>query len=82
MASKPMPHHFTILARGIPVRSGASISNTVEKFFIDYYPSTYLSHIIVRQTSKLRHLIVSQLTQYNFLCASGKIPEYHIYLCK
>ncbi|XP_078177974.1 hyperosmolality-gated Ca2+ permeable channel 2.3-like isoform X2 [Carex rostrata] len=57
MASKPMHHHFTILVRGIPVRSGGSISNTVERFFMDYYPSTYLSHVVVHQTSKLRHLI-------------------------
>ncbi|KAJ3685552.1 hypothetical protein LUZ61_014716 [Rhynchospora tenuis] len=75
MASKPMPHHFTILVRGIPVRGGASISNTVERFFMDYYPSTYLSHVVVRQTSKLRHLINDAENAYRRLTHLKSIPR-------
>lgn len=58
-ASKPQPHHFTILVRGIPRRSIGSFSGSVESFFSDIHSSTYLTHIMVRQTSKLRRLIVS-----------------------
>lgn len=75
MASKPMHNHFTILVRGIPVRSGGSISNTVERFFMDYYPSTYLSHVVVRQTSKLRHLINDAENAYRRLTHLKSVPR-------
>ncbi|KAJ4788170.1 Early-responsive to dehydration stress protein (ERD4) [Rhynchospora pubera] len=75
MTSKPMPHHFTILVRGIPVHGGASISSTVERFFMDYYPSTYLSHVVVRQTSKLRHLINDAENAYRRLTHLKSIPR-------
>ncbi|KAK1306890.1 hypothetical protein QJS10_CPA10g02073 [Acorus calamus] len=54
---KPQPHNFTILVRGIPVAAGSSFSESVESFFMEYHSSTYLSHSVVRQTSKLRGLI-------------------------
>ncbi|KAL8097821.1 CSC1-like protein HYP1 isoform X2 [Apium graveolens] len=56
-SSEPMIHQFTVLVRGIPVSSGISFSESVENFFTLYYPSTYLSHVIVRRTSKLQKLI-------------------------
>ncbi|KAK1273656.1 hypothetical protein QJS04_geneDACA007914 [Acorus gramineus] len=43
--------------RGIPVAAGISFSESVESFFMEYHSSTYLSHSVVRQTSKLRGLI-------------------------
>ncbi|CAB4305365.1 unnamed protein product [Prunus armeniaca] len=55
-SSKPQPHQFTILVRGIPVSSGSSCSETVERFFTEYYPSTYLSHSVVRRTNELQRL--------------------------
>ncbi|CAB4274982.1 unnamed protein product [Prunus armeniaca] len=55
-SSKPQPHQFTILVRGIPVSSGSSCSETVERFFTEYYPSTYLSHAVVRRTNELQRL--------------------------
>ncbi|KAM5581331.1 hypothetical protein ABKV19_010516 [Rosa sericea] len=55
-SSKPQPNQFTVLVRGIPVLSGSSGSETVDKFFTEYYSSTYLSHSVVRRTSKLQHL--------------------------
>ncbi|KAL6287827.1 hypothetical protein ACE6H2_012217 [Prunus campanulata] len=55
-SSKPQPRQFTILVRGIPVSSGSSCSETVETFFTEYYPSTYLSHSVVRRTNKLQRL--------------------------
>ncbi|KAK4367569.1 hypothetical protein RND71_011361 [Anisodus tanguticus] len=56
-SSKPHPHQFTILVRSIPASSGRSYSGTVESFFSEYYPTTYLSHWVVRRASKLQGLI-------------------------
>ncbi|KAM3761761.1 hypothetical protein ACB098_01G292800 [Castanea mollissima] len=56
-SSRPQPHQFTILVRGIPIPSGSTCSETVESFFIENHPSTYLSHSVVRRTSKLQGLI-------------------------
>ncbi|OWM89512.1 hypothetical protein CDL15_Pgr024260 [Punica granatum] len=56
-ASKPQPEQFTILVRSIPVSRGSSVSDSVDKFFREYHPSTYLSHVVVRRTNKLRNLI-------------------------
>ncbi|XP_030469454.2 CSC1-like protein HYP1 isoform X1 [Syzygium oleosum] len=54
---KPLPHDFTVLVRGISTSLGHTVSEDVESFFTEYYPSTYLSHSVVRRTSKLRSLI-------------------------
>lgn len=56
-SSKPQPHQFTILVRGIPLSYGSSYSESVESFFTEYHPSTYLSHYVVHRTRKLRSLI-------------------------
>lgn len=55
-SSKPQPHQFTILVRGIPSLSG-SFSESVESFFTENHPSTYLSHSMIHRTSKIRGLI-------------------------
>nr|CAB3462464.1 unnamed protein product [Digitaria exilis] len=57
MTSKPLPQHFTVLVRAIPVSSGDSVSDAVDKYFREYHPSTYLSHAVVHQTGKLRLLL-------------------------
>ncbi|XP_057447655.1 CSC1-like protein HYP1 [Lotus japonicus] len=56
-SSEPQPHQFTLLVRGIPVPPGSTCSDTVERFFLEYHPSTYLSHSVVRRSSKLQNLI-------------------------
>ncbi|XP_039028859.1 CSC1-like protein HYP1 [Hibiscus syriacus] len=56
-SSKPQSHQFTILVRGIPAPSGSSFSEVVDNFFMEYHPSTYLSHTIVRRTSKIQSLM-------------------------
>ncbi|OWM64559.1 CSC1-like protein HYP1 [Punica granatum] len=56
-ASKPLPHQFTVLVRGIPVSVGDSVSEKVGSFFSEFYPTVYLSHSVVRRTSKLHSLI-------------------------
>ncbi|KAJ1423682.1 Calcium-dependent channel, 7TM region, putative phosphate [Sesbania bispinosa] len=56
-ASKPQPHQFTILVHSIPTSSSSSISDSVESFFKELYPSTYLSHVVVHHTSKIQSLL-------------------------
>lgn len=58
-SSKPQPHQFTLLVRGIPGSSRSSFSEVVESFFKEYHPSTYLSHTVIRRTSKIQELTVS-----------------------
>ncbi|KAK9272214.1 hypothetical protein L1049_002585 [Liquidambar formosana] len=56
-SSRPQPNQFTILVRGIPISSGSSFSESVETFFTEYHPSTYVSHSVIRRTSRLQGLI-------------------------
>ncbi|KAL9352098.1 hypothetical protein Peur_054778 [Populus x canadensis] len=56
-SAKPQPHQFTILVRNIPVSVGSSVSDSVESFFTEYHPTTYLSHTVLRRTSKVQSLI-------------------------
>ncbi|KAL7100942.1 hypothetical protein ACP275_08G026200 [Erythranthe tilingii] len=56
-SSKPRPSQFTILVRSIPASPERSFGESVETFFSEYYPSTYLSHAVVRRTNKLKGLI-------------------------
>ncbi|KAM0951425.1 putative calcium-dependent channel, 7TM region phosphate [Dioscorea sansibarensis] len=66
-ASRPQPHHFTILVRGIPAHDGSSVGDAVENFFTEYHPSTYLSHVVVRRTRKLQDLITDAENLYRRL---------------
>ncbi|KAK7381278.1 hypothetical protein VNO78_33849 [Psophocarpus tetragonolobus] len=56
-SSKPQPHQFTLLVRGIPVPHGSTCHDTVERFFLEYHPSTYLSNSVVHRSSKLQSLV-------------------------
>ncbi|KAG5247401.1 CSC1 protein [Salix suchowensis] len=62
-SSKPQPHQFTILVRSIPSSSGRNFSETVESFFTENHPSTYLSHSVVHRTSKIQNLIKAWLDE-------------------
>lgn len=70
MTSKPLPQHFTVLVRAIPVTNGVSVSDAVDKFFKEYHSSTYLSHTVVHQTGKLRRLLVRFDCFATFYCFS------------
>lgn len=70
-SSKPQPHQFTVVVRSIPVSVGSSISDSIETFFTEYHPSTYLSHIVVRRTNRLRGLIVSIQSDVYYPCSVG-----------
>lgn len=56
--SPPNPSHFTILVRSIPYLVGESYSNSVKKFFTNYYASSYLSHQIVYRCGLVQKLMV------------------------
>ncbi|XP_061366002.1 CSC1-like protein HYP1 [Gastrolobium bilobum] len=66
-SSKPEPHQFTILVRGIPVPPGSNCNDAVERFFMEYHPSIYLSHSVVRRSSKLQILITDAERLYKRL---------------
>ncbi|XP_061362257.1 CSC1-like protein At1g69450 isoform X2 [Gastrolobium bilobum] len=63
-SSKPQPHQFTILVHSIPTSSSCSISDSVESFFQELYPATYLSHVIIRRTNKIRSLLIEAKNLY------------------
>lgn len=58
-SSKPQPNQFTILVRNVPSSDGATVSDTVDRFFRENHSSTYLSHVVIHRTSKLRSVVVS-----------------------
>nr|KYP64693.1 putative membrane protein C2G11.09 [Cajanus cajan] len=66
-SSKPQPHHFSILVRGIPVPLGSTCSDVVGRFFQEYHPSTYHSHAAVRRSSKLQILVTDAERLYKRL---------------
>ncbi|XXG46923.1 hypothetical protein AAC387_Pa02g1651 [Persea americana] len=65
--SKPQPHQFAILVRSIPLSSESSFGDSVERFFMEYHSSTYLSHWVVHRTNKLQGLIKDAEKQYKSL---------------
>ncbi|XP_076902447.1 hyperosmolality-gated Ca2+ permeable channel 2.4-like [Bidens hawaiensis] len=52
-SSKPQPHQFTILVSNIPVSKGISVGTSVDNFFTENHPDTYLSHVVVHRKSKV-----------------------------
>ncbi|XP_034681281.1 CSC1-like protein At1g69450 isoform X2 [Vitis riparia] len=74
-SSKPQPHQFTILVHSIPVSAGSSVGDTVENFFTEYYPSTYLSNVVVRRTNRLRGLITDAKKLYKKLVRLQSEPN-------
>ncbi|CAO2816329.1 unnamed protein product [Amaranthus hypochondriacus] len=77
-ASQPQAHQFTVLVRGIPVPSGSSISENIDNFFRDYHPHTYLSHTIVRRTTKLQQLMEVPAAFVSFKSRYGAAIALHI----
>ncbi|XP_010548636.1 PREDICTED: CSC1-like protein RXW8 isoform X2 [Tarenaya hassleriana] len=55
--SASKPSHFTVLIRGIPFSPGGSYSETVTKFFTNYYASSYLSHQMVYHNGIIQRLL-------------------------
>lgn len=75
-ASKPQAHQFSLLVTSIPVSSGSSVTESVESFFTEYHSATYLSHSVVRQTGKLRRLLVSMEALLFYFIFCGKTADF------
>ncbi|KAK4374363.1 hypothetical protein RND71_005040 [Anisodus tanguticus] len=56
-SSVPHPSYFTVLVRAIPKCEEESYSHTVEKFFSNYYASSYLSHQIIYRSGSIQKLM-------------------------
>ncbi|XP_012067708.1 CSC1-like protein At1g69450 isoform X2 [Jatropha curcas] len=78
-SSKPQPHQFTILVRSIPVSFGSGVSESVESFFKEFHPTTYLSHVVVHRTNKLRSLIHESKKLYKSLLHLQSGPSHQKY---
>ncbi|WCJ22186.1 Early-responsive to dehydration stress protein (ERD4) [Euphorbia peplus] len=79
LSSKPQPHQFTILVRGIPVSAGSTVSESVESFFSEYHSTTYLSHMVIRRTNKLWSLINESKKLYSTLLQLQSEPSQQTY---
>ncbi|GAV58004.1 DUF221 domain-containing protein/RSN1_TM domain-containing protein [Cephalotus follicularis] len=55
--SAPNPSHFTVLVRSIPWSQEESYSETVKKFFTNYYASSYMSHQMVYRSGTVQKLM-------------------------
>ncbi|KAK4598634.1 hypothetical protein RGQ29_015908 [Quercus rubra] len=77
-SSKPQPHQFTVVVRSIPVSVRSSISDSIETFFKEYHPSTYLSHTVVHRTNKLRGLIEIPAAFVSFKTRYGAATAFHL----
>lgn len=66
-SSEPQPHQFTILVHSIPTSNSCSISDSIDSFFKELYPSTYLSHVVIRRTSKIGSLLVRIVLKFRVL---------------
>ncbi|KAK4354732.1 hypothetical protein RND71_026926 [Anisodus tanguticus] len=58
-SSVPHPSYFTVLVPAIPKSEEESYSHTVEKFFSNYYASSYHSHQIIYRSGSIQKLLVS-----------------------
>ncbi|CAN4095316.1 unnamed protein product [Withania somnifera] len=56
-SSLTRPSYFTVLVRSIPKSKEESYSQTLEKFFMNYYASSYLSHQIVYRSGSVQKLL-------------------------
>lgn len=73
-ASELQPHQFTILVSNIPVPSGSSVGNSVENFFRENHPVTYLSNVVVHRKSKMWTLTNAAKDLYRMIINFRKVP--------
>ena len=60
-SSAPKPSQFTVLIRAIPWHPEQSYSDTLSKYFTNYYSSCYLSHQMVYHNGIIQRLLVCTL---------------------
>lgn len=76
-SSAPKPSQFTVLIRAIPWHPEQSYSDTLSKYFINYYSSSYLSHQMVYHNGIIQRLLILNvyITKYE---SGGKYwPIFH-----
>ncbi|KAG5384521.1 hypothetical protein IGI04_035991 [Brassica rapa subsp. trilocularis] len=56
-SSAPKPSQFTVLIRAIPWHPEQSYSDTLSKYFTNYYSSSYLSHQMVYHNGIIQRLL-------------------------
>ncbi|XP_071690543.1 CSC1-like protein RXW8 [Rutidosis leptorrhynchoides] len=61
------PSNFTVLVRGIPWSSVESYSESVGKFFSNYYASSYISHQIVYRFGAVQQLMEDAEKMYKVM---------------
>ncbi|KAH6776364.1 GDSL-like lipase/acylhydrolase superfamily protein [Perilla frutescens var. hirtella] len=61
------PSQFTVVVRAIPWVDQESYSDTLAKFFTDFYASSYLSHQMVYETGAVQKLMSDAERMYNML---------------
>ncbi|KAJ8561386.1 hypothetical protein K7X08_027576 [Anisodus acutangulus] len=66
------PRYFTVLVRAIPKSKDESYSHTLEKFFTNYYTSSYLSHQIVYRSGSLQKLLTDAEEMFRMLKTTQK----------
>ncbi|XP_019155873.1 PREDICTED: CSC1-like protein RXW8 [Ipomoea nil] len=65
------PSYFTILVRGIPRSPEESYSDSVTKFFTNYYAPSYLSHQILYRAGSVQKLATDSEKMYMILKSSS-----------
>lgn len=73
-SSKPQPDQFTILVSNIPVSKGSRVGSSVENFFTQNHPATYLSHVVVHRKSKVWTLANAAKKLYKKIFNFRKVP--------
>ncbi|XP_031123788.1 CSC1-like protein RXW8 isoform X2 [Ipomoea triloba] len=71
-SSASNPSYFTILVRGIPHSPEESYSDTVAKFFTNYYAPSYLSHQMLYRSGSVQKLVTDSEKMYMILKSSAK----------
>ncbi|KAK9079745.1 hypothetical protein SSX86_001418 [Deinandra increscens subsp. villosa] len=61
------PSHFTVVVRGVPWSSVESYSESVGKFFSNYYASSYLSHQIVYRFGAVQQIMEDAEKMYKVM---------------
>ncbi|TMW97221.1 hypothetical protein EJD97_005955 [Solanum chilense] len=71
-SSLSRPCYFTVLVRSIPKSKEESYSQTLEKFFMNYYASSYLSHQIVYRSGYVQKLLTDAEGVFRMLKTTQK----------
>uniref|UniRef100_M1ATV3 Early-responsive to dehydration protein n=1 Tax=Solanum tuberosum TaxID=4113 RepID=M1ATV3_SOLTU len=71
-SSLSRPSYFTVLVRSIPKSKEESYSRSLEKFFMNYYASSYLSHQIVYRSGYVQKLLIDAEEVFRMLKTTQK----------